>query len=124
MRLREKAPTHHLPPSERETDMAISATLEARSTTILSNMENLARNASKGALKLAKKPASQGDLTPADKLHIRVFQKQEKLAKAKRNVYAGKLEEFRINHDEEGFTVTLESANAEYEKMRRVFKKH
>lgn len=104
--------------------MAISATLEARSTTILSNMENLARNASKGALKLAKKPASQGDLTPADKLHIRVFQKQEKLAKAKRNVYAGKLEEFRINHDEEGFTVTLESANAEYEKMRRVFKKH
>lgn len=70
------------------------------------------------------KPASQGDLTPADKLAIRVFQKQEKLAKAKRNSYADRLEEFRINHDEEGFAVTLESANAECEKMRRVFKKN
>lgn len=104
--------------------MAISATLEARSTTILSNMEALARNANKGAYKLAKKPASQGDLTPADKLAIRVFQKQENLAKAKRNSYADRLEEFRINHDEEGFAVTLESANAECEKMRRVFKKN
>ena len=104
--------------------MAISATLEARSTSILNDLENLARNANKGAHKLAKKPASQGDLTPADKLHIRVFQKQEKLAKAKRNVYAGKLEEFRINHDEEGFVVTLESAAAEYRKMHRVFNKN
>lgn len=103
--------------------MAISAVLEARSTTILSNLEALARNANKGAYKLAKKPASQGSLTPADKLAIRVFQKQEKLAKAKRNSYADRLEEFRINHDEEGFVVTLEAAGAEYDKMRRVFKK-
>ena len=122
MRLREilqPATTHR-----RENIMAISAVLEARSTTILDNLESLARNANKGAHKLAKKPASQGDLTPADKLHIRVFQKQEKLAKAKRNSYLGKFEEFRINHDEEGFTVTLEAADAEYNKMRRVFKKH
>ena len=104
--------------------MAISTTLEARSTTILNDLEALARNANKGAYKLAKKPASQGDLTPADKLHIRVFQKQEKLAKAMLNSYADRLEEFRINHDEEGFAVTLESANAECEKMRRVFKKN
>ena len=104
--------------------MAISAVLEARSTTILGNMENLARNASKGAHKVANKPASQGSLTPADKLAIRVFQKQEKLAKAKRNSYLGKFEEFRINHDEEGFAVTLEAAGAEYKKMRQVFKKH
>ena len=104
--------------------MAISAVLEARSTTILSNMEALARNANKSAHKAARKPASQGSLTPADKLAIRVFQKQEKLAKAKRNSYADRLEEFRINHDEEGFAVTLESANAECEKMRRVFKKN
>jgi hypothetical protein len=103
--------------------MAISAVLEARSTSILNNLENLARNANKGAHKLAKKPASQGDLTPADKLIIRVFQKQEKLAKAMLDSYADRLEEFRIKHDEEGFAVTLESANAECEKMRRVFKK-
>ena len=38
--------------------------------------------------------------------------------------YLGKFEEFRINHDEEGFTVTLEAAGAEYKKMRQVFKKH
>ena len=104
--------------------MAISATLEARSTTILNDLEALARNANKGAYKLAKKPASQGDLTPADKLHIRVFQKQEKLAKAKRDSYMSKLEEFRINHDKNGFTATLEQATTEYRKMRRVFKKH
>ena len=47
--------------------------------------------------------------------------KQENLAKAKRNSYAGQLEEFRINHDEEGFTVTLEKATGEYDKMHKVF---
>lgn len=104
--------------------MAISAVLEARSTTILNNMEALARNANKGAHKAARKPASQGSLTPADKLAIRVFKKQASLAKAKRSRYASQLEEFRINHDEEGFVVTLEAADAEYDKMRRVFKKH
>lgn len=101
--------------------MAISATLEARSTTILGNMEALARNANKGAHKLAKKPAYQGPLNLADRMHIRVFQKQENLAKVTRRRYMGKLEEFRINHDEEGFTVTLEQATTEYDKMRRVF---
>ena len=121
MRLRENTPTHHLPPTERETDMEISATLEARSTAILNDMDNLATAAKKGARKVAKKPAYQGPLNLADRMHIRVFQKQEKLAKAKRNSYMGKLEEFRINHDEEGFTVTLEQATTEYDKMRRVF---
>lgn len=93
--------------------MAISATLEARSTTILNNLDSLAN--------AAKKPASQGPLNLADRMHIRVFQKQENLAKATRRRYAGQLEEFRINHDEEGFTVTLEKATGEYDKMHKVF---
>ena len=110
------------PPDERENVMAISATLEARSTTILNNLDILATAAKKGARKVAKKPASQGPLNLADRMHIRVFQKQEKLAKATRRRYAGQLEEFRINHDEEGFTVTLEKATGEYDKMHKVFK--
>lgn len=101
--------------------MAISATLEARSTAILNDMDNLATAAKKGARKVAKKPVYQGPLNFADRMHIRVFQKQENLAKATRRRYMGKLEEFRINHDEEGFTVTLEQATTEYDKMRRVF---
>ena len=101
--------------------MAISATLEARSTTILNNLDSLANAAKKGARKVAKKPASQGPLNLADLMHIRVFQKQENLTKATRRHYAGQLEEFRINHDEEGFTVTLEKATGEYDKMHKVF---
>lgn len=115
-----KAPTKP-PPDERENVMAIPATLEARSTTILNNLDSLANAAKKGACKVAKKPASQGPLNLADRMHIRVFQKQENLAKATRRRYAGQLEEFRINHDEEGFTVTLEKATGEYDKMHKVF---
>lgn len=115
-----KAPTKP-PPDERENVMAISATLEARSTTILNNLDSLATAAKKGARKVAKKPASQGPLNLADRMHIRVFQKQENLAKATRRRYAGQLEEFRINHDEEGFTVTLEKVTGEYDKMHKVF---
>lgn len=110
------------PPDERENVMAIPATLEARSTTILNNLDSLATAAKKGARKVAKKPASQGPLNLADRMHIRVFQKQENLAKATRRRYAGQLEEFRINHDEEGFTVTLEKATGEYDKMHNAFK--
>ena len=80
MRLRENAPTKP-PPNERENVMAISATLEARSTTILNNLDSLATAAHKGTRKVAKKPESQGPLNLADRMHIRVFQKQEKLAK-------------------------------------------
>lgn len=109
------------PPDERENVMAIPATLEARSTTILNNLDSLETAAKKGARKVAKKPASQGPLNLADRMHIHVFQKQEKLAKATRRRYAGQLEEFRINHDEEGFTVTLEKATGEYDKMHKVF---
>lgn len=69
--------------------MAISATLEARSTTILNNLDSLANAAKKGARKVAKKPASQGPLNLADRMHIRVFQKQENLAKkVQMRVYA------------------------------------
>ena len=74
-----------------------------------------------GVHKAARKPVSQGSLNLADRINIRVFQKQESLARVTRNRYTRKFEEFRINHDEEGFTVTLESAGAEYDKMRQVF---
>ena len=62
-----KAPTKP-PPNERENVMAISATLEARSTTILNNLDSLANAAKKGARKVAKKPASQGPLNLADRI--------------------------------------------------------
>lgn len=58
--------------------MVVSVTLEARSAAILSNLENLARNANKGAHTVAYKPVSQGVLTGADKLAIRVLSRFQK----------------------------------------------